>query len=211
MDPSEFEGTVERSSDALTLTSLEELLDNAQPKFIKLDLEKESDELYVSVFKVKEALKKWDEVSLANLRLAWDEQAIKIAELKEEVSARKKTLAGKIRQFTNRHLVSGSEDGEEEEIVMEGKDLVAAFKSEFDFVNTSSRFAETAFLSTYKILRGNNCLEQLYYRIIQSHCATSLMSILFFSSFLSDRIPSSPSFTHCRRINGNGCRYTGSC
>ena len=58
MDPSEFEGTVERSSDALTLTSLEELLDNAQPKFIKLDLEKESDELYVSVFKVKEALKK---------------------------------------------------------------------------------------------------------------------------------------------------------
>ena len=184
MDPSEFEGTVERSSDALTLTSLEELLDNAQPKFTKLDLEKESDELYVSVFKVKEALKKWDEVSLANLRLAWDEQAIKIAELKEEVSARKKTLAGKIRQFTNRHLVSESEDGEEEEIVMEGKDLVAAFKSEFDFVNTSSRFAETAFLSTYKILRGNTCLEQLYYLIIQSLGATSLLSILFFSSFL---------------------------
>ena len=155
MDPSEFEGTVERASDALTLTSLEELLDNTQPKFIKLDLEKESDELYVSVFKVKEALKKWDEVSLANLRLAWDEQAIKIAELKEEVSARKKTLAGKIRQFTNRYLVTEGED-EVEEIVVEGKDLVAAFKSEFDFVSTSSRFAETAFLSTYKILRGNH-------------------------------------------------------
>ena len=187
MDPSEFEGTVERSSDALTLTSLEELLDNAQPKFIKLDLEKESDELYVSVFKVKEALKKWDEVSLANLRLAWDEQAIKIAELKEEVNARKKTLAGKIRQFTSRYLVT--EGDEDEEIVVEGKDLVAAFKSEFDFVSTSSRFAETAFLSTYKILRGNArqyvVLNLIFYPLIPLFNFSP--DLLFFLSHITDR------------------------
>jgi len=154
LGPDEFEGTVARSQDALHLTSLEELLDT-QPKFTKLDLSKESDELYMSVFKVKEALKKWDEVSLANLRLAWDEQAIKIAELKEEVAGRKKGLAAKIRHFSTQHLQDNGdgEDGGETAVVTDGKDLVASFKAEFDFVNTSSRFAETAFLSTYKILR----------------------------------------------------------
>ena len=152
LGPDEFEGTVERSQDALHLTTLEDLLDTP-PKFTKLDLSKESDELYMSVFKVKEALKKWDEVSLANLRLAWDEQAIKISELKDEVAGRKKNLAAKIRHFSTHHLADGDGDDGDNAVVADGKDLVASFKAEFDFVNTSSRFAETAFLSTYKILR----------------------------------------------------------
>ena len=152
MDPSEFEGTVTRIRDPLgAFGGLEELLTVQSPKFTHLDLSKESDQIYISIFKIKESLQKWNEVSFNSLRLAWDEQAIKIAEYKEEVATRKKLLGAKIRRFGS--LRSGTDEGSASDVEAESKELILAFKTEFDFLANTSKFSEGAFLSTYKLLR----------------------------------------------------------
>jgi hypothetical protein len=118
MDPSEFEGIVDRVSDPLTFSNLEQLLAVNHNKFIKMDLSKESDEIYVAVFKIKESSQKWDEVSFNSLRLAWDEQAIKIAEYKESMAAKKKVLASKTRHLLSLLSPSIKEEGADEEEVI---------------------------------------------------------------------------------------------
>lgn len=155
MDPSEFEGIVSRISDPLTFGNFEQLLAANHNKFVKMDLSKESDEIYVAVFKIKESSQKWDEVSFNSLRLAWDEQAIKIAEYKESMAAKKKVLASKTRSLLSLLSASSQEEENDEnnDLVTETKELISAFKAEFDFLSTTNRFSESAFLSTYKILR----------------------------------------------------------
>eukprot|EP00596_Hydrurales_sp_CCMP1899_P004138 CAMPEP_0119046214 /NCGR_PEP_ID=MMETSP1177-20130426/45082_1 /TAXON_ID=2985 /ORGANISM="Ochromonas sp, Strain CCMP1899" /LENGTH=245 /DNA_ID=CAMNT_0007019035 /DNA_START=249 /DNA_END=982 /DNA_ORIENTATION=+ len=122
-----------------------------------MDLSKESDEIYVAVFKIKESSQKWDEVSFNSLRLAWDEQAIKIAEYKESMAAKKKVLASKTRHLLSLLSPSIKEEVADEEegtdLAGEVKELVSAFKAEFDFLALTNRFSESAFLSTYKLLR----------------------------------------------------------
>jgi hypothetical protein len=152
MDPSEFEGTVTRIRDPLgAFGGLEELLTVQNPKFVHLDLSKESDQICITIFKIKESLQKWNEVSFNNLRLAWDEQAIKIAEYKEEVATRKKLLGAKIRRFGS--LRSATDEGSATDVEEESKELISSFKTEFDFLANTSKFSEGAFLSTYKLLR----------------------------------------------------------
>lgn len=152
MDPSEFEGTVTRIRDPLgAFGGLEELLTVQNPKFVHLDLSKESDQIYISIFKIKESLQKWNEVSFNSLRLAWDEQAIKIAEFKEEVATRKKCLGAKIRRFGS--LRSATDEGSASDVEAESRELISSFKTEFDFLANTSKFSEGAFLSTYKLLR----------------------------------------------------------
>ena len=157
MDPSEYEGTVERVSDPMgAFGGLEELLTVQNAKFVRLDLSKESDQIHISVFKIEESLQKWNEVSFNNLRLSWDEQAIKVAEYKEEVAAKKKTLGAKIRRFTtllSSHAADSKLGGTVQDIESESKELISSFKAEFDFLTTTNKFSESAFLSTYKILR----------------------------------------------------------
>lgn len=155
MDPSEFEGIVDRVSDPLTFSNLEQLLAANNNKFVKMDLSKESDEIYVAVFKIKESSQKWDEVSFNSLRLAWDEQAIKIAEYKESMAAKKKVLASKTRNLLSLLSASPKEEGSDDDADLAGetKELISAFKAEFDFLSLTNRFSESAFLSTYKILR----------------------------------------------------------
>ena len=156
-DPSEYEGTVTRISDPLgAFGSLEQLLTIQNSKFPLMDLSKESDQIYISVFKIKESLQKWNEVSFNNLRLAWDEQAIKIAEYKEEVAARKKVLGAKVRQFLS--TLSNDAGGNEEKnesngVGLAGRAMINSFKVDFDFLAEANRFSEGAFLTTYKLMR----------------------------------------------------------
>ena len=156
MDPSEYEGTVPRVHDPLGINlfkDFEQLLANQPTKFANMDLSKESDQIYITVFQIKESLQKWDEVSFNNLRLAWDEQALKIAEYKEEVAARKKNLASKIRNFTSSSATESNRADNTSIIANEITALITAFKAEFDFLTTTNRFSESAFLSTYKLMR----------------------------------------------------------
>ena len=156
-DPSEYEGTVTRISDPLgAFGSLEQLLTIQASKFTLVDLSKESDQIYISVFKIKESLQKWNEVSFNNLRLAWDEQAIKIAEYKEEVAARKKILGAKVRQFLSilsNDAVGDEEKNESNDVGLAGRAMINSFKVDFDFLAEANRFSEGAFLTTYKLMR----------------------------------------------------------
>ena len=156
-DPSEYEGTVTRISDPLSaFGSLEQLLTIQNSKFTAMDLSKESDQIYISVFKIKESLQKWDEISFNNLRLAWDEQAIKIAEYKEEVAARKKVLGAKVRQFLSvlpTDTSGNEEQNESTDVAFAGRAMVNSFKVDFDFLAEANRFSESAFLTTYKLMR----------------------------------------------------------
>ena len=157
MDPSEFEGTVARKSDALSLSTLENLLETPAAKFENIDLSTEVKDIYMNIFKIKDTLRKWDEISLSNLRLAWDEQAVKISEFKQEILGRKKSLAQKIKEFSSKYMnESSSEESsiqDEKHLRIDIEDLISSFKVEFDFAGSTSRFAEASFLSTYKILR----------------------------------------------------------
>ena len=155
MDPSEYEGTVPRVHDPIGINlfkDFEQLLSTQPTKFVNMDLSKESDQIYITVFQIKESLQKWDEVSFNNLRLAWDEQASKIAEYKEDVAARKKNLASMIRNFTSASATE-SNRGDNSSIANEFSALITAFKAEFDFLTTTNRFSESTFLSTYKLMR----------------------------------------------------------
>lgn len=156
MDPSEYEGTVPRVNDPLRITlfeDFEQLLAAPTEKFANIDLSRESDHIHLTMFQIKESLQKWNEVSFNNLRLAWDEQALKIAEYKEEVAARKKIIATKIRYFMSTSAAETSRTNNVSDILGEVTVLITAFKTEFDFLTTTNRFSESAFLSTYKLMR----------------------------------------------------------
>lgn len=156
MDPAEYEGTVRRVNDSLSATlfgGLDQLLGVQGAKFVNMDLSKESDQIHISVFQIKESSLKWKEVSFNSLRLAWDEQAAKLAEYKEDVAMRKKALASKIRAFMALPSAESESGWNPANTATETTALITAFKGEFDFLTTTNRFAESAFLSTYKILR----------------------------------------------------------
>lgn len=153
MDPSEFEGTVTREDNVFDAGALLEVLFTPkQPKFICLDLSKDIGDLFLSIFNNKEALSKWNVVDFCNLTNKWDEQAIKIAELKEEYLSRRKSLANLVRTFTDKNLGSDNETLDER-MKLECKSFIESFKSEFDFLAGAHKYAESSFLSAYKSLR----------------------------------------------------------
>lgn len=154
MDPSEFEGTLEVDQDALSAGGLETLL--RAPEFMLLDLGREIDSIHLNVYNLTESLGAWNRINFGALLQSWDEQAVKITENKNELTVGRKALALKVKAFTTAYLGAGATSGEADAgsapWKQECEQLVSAFKAHVDTLSSSSRFAETAFLSTYKLM-----------------------------------------------------------
>jgi hypothetical protein len=67
MDPSEFEDTLAKSSDAVSAGALEDIF-SSKPKFVQLDLSKEVGDLHLQIFNVQESINKWTDFSLEGLK-----------------------------------------------------------------------------------------------------------------------------------------------
>ena len=113
------------------------------------DFSKDVSDIYLTLYNIKEANTKWKEVALSELGTAWDEQALKITELKEEYVKRRKTLATSIRGFTSKYIDNNTDN----DMKNDTKEIIELFKSNFDYLATSAKFSEAAFLSTYKLMR----------------------------------------------------------
>lgn len=113
------------------------------------DYSKDVSDIYLTLYNIKEANTKWKEVSLSELGTIWDEQALKITELKEEYVKRRKTLASSIREFTSKYIDNNIDN----DMKNDTKQIIELFKSNFDYLATSAKFSEAAFLSTYKLMR----------------------------------------------------------
>lgn len=155
MDPSEFEGTVEKRENALSAGVLEEFLQSDhQKEFVQLDLNKECGDIYLSAYNLKEYADKWGEIDLPRLNMKWDEEAIQIATLKEEYFSRRKSLAKEVKSFNATYINSAEITTEIlSSMKSECTNLIEKFKSEFDFLANAYKFSESAFLEVYKALR----------------------------------------------------------
>jgi homeobox protein cut-like len=149
MDPSEFEGTVERSEEAVSAGVLEQLLQDTGPKFELLDFTKDLGDLHLAMYTLKETVTQYEEASLSTVTKELDVVAMKLAELKEDYVTRRKNLTAQVKQFTAQYL-SDSEDSPFAEAC---KSVLSLFKKEFDGLSTLAKFSESAFLDIYKILR----------------------------------------------------------
>jgi hypothetical protein len=182
MDPSEYEDTIEKSEDALTAGSLiEEYYEDKKSKYEPLNLSNESDAIHLSIYNLQKLIVKWDEISLNNLSLVWDDQVSKITELKEDYVLNRKELANIIRSYSSKYLtikLNENDDGKlstssstssftdindnnsilpdimTESMKKDTKELIDIFKKQFDTLANSNKFSETAFISTYKLLGG---------------------------------------------------------
>lgn len=151
-DPSEFEGTVEKSSDAMSAGLLEDILAAAKPKFTQCDLSRELGELHLQIFNLQQSCSLWARLSVETLKDRLDEQALKIADMKEGYVGRKKILAATMRTFSKKYFHSdAAEDlAGASELVGDCKQLVQAFKTDFDFLGEAAKFSEASFMSAYK-------------------------------------------------------------
>jgi hypothetical protein len=146
MDPFEFEGTVVRHSEVLNAGKLEELF-SGPTKFTMLDMSKESGDIYLSIYNLQQILhKQQDNQSLDVTMAQMDEQALKLAELKEDYLKRRKALSAKVKNFFASKVDSTSSSDAVQE-------LIEAFKKEFDNLSSLAKFSESAFLSAYKHIR----------------------------------------------------------
>lgn len=128
---------------------LSKILDN-----LLNDYSKDVSDIYLTLYNLKEATTKWNDVSLTSLITVLDEQAVKISELKEEYVNRRKTLASNIRLFTSKYIENDSNDIiHYNNMKLEAKQIIDLFKSSFDYLATSAKFSESSFLALYKLLR----------------------------------------------------------
>lgn len=97
-------------------------------------------------------LSAWRSVALADSRGGLDTEAIALAERKEDYVLRRKTLSGKVREFTKSHLNADTEV-DVLALKVECKNIVNLFKSEYDHVAGMMKSSEAAFLSMYLLLR----------------------------------------------------------
>ncbi|CAM9685048.1 unnamed protein product [Scytosiphon promiscuus] len=92
----------------------------------------------------------WEEVGLSDLRPTLDEQALSIAEHQESSLQSRRALAAQAKSF---RVSVEKEVGATSDMRAASGALVRAFKGEIDALTTRSRFAESAFLALYKLLR----------------------------------------------------------
>lgn len=149
MDPSEFEGTVEKNEGFLDAGPLELLLQTQGPKFTMIDLSKEIGDLFLSIYNLKELIFKCEAVSLSAMTNEMDVAAEKLAELKEGYLNRRKVLTQQVKKFTLEYL----SDTEETSMVAACKEVIDLFKKEFDGLSAMSKFSENAFVNIYKAIR----------------------------------------------------------
>lgn len=150
MDPSEFEGTVEKNEGFLDAGPLELLLQTQGPKFTLIDLSKEIGDLYLSIYSLKELISKCEVASLVSMTKEMDEAAEKLAELKESYVGRRRVLTQQVKKFTMEYL---NDAGDGNPMVEACKEVIDLFKREFDGLSSMSKFSETSFLGIYKAIR----------------------------------------------------------
>eukprot|EP01038_Epipyxis_sp_PR26KG_P004549 gene4549-6421_t len=180
MDPSEFEGTIERQEDALSAGLLESLLHKElkHNSFQVVDLTQELNELYLCIYNLKDSIEKMDSfVPIQTLNSEMDEEALKLSDMKEVYTVRRKQLTANVKRFYNTYsnLINEADNkGNQSEIecydceesnslssqhlriVSDCKDLIETFKKEFDYLSSVSRFAEGLFLTAFKYLSSLN-------------------------------------------------------
>jgi hypothetical protein len=155
MDPSEYEDTVERGDQVLDAGALERLLQTTT--FTMVDMTKEMDDLCMSIYSLKEV----GEGEGQGLRGQVEEaegRALKLSELKEDYVMRRKALTAKVKKFSSEFLHAGAGEGgagEEGGSAMANacRDIVEAFKTEFDGLSALSKVAEGGFITLYRALR----------------------------------------------------------
>lgn len=173
MDPSEFEDCVSREGAVLHAGKLEELLHGEPTTFTHLDLSKESGDIFLSIFNLQQTVDKMSAgVSLDNFVAAQDEQALKLAELKEDYVKRRKVLTGKVKAYTAGFLEVRDPQkltvDHALEMIDRSSELVDNFKKEFDNLSHLSKFSEGAFLTLYKRVREMPDLVQLVRQALQA-------------------------------------------
>ena len=149
MDPSEFEGTVERNEEAVSAGALEQLLNDAGPKFTMIDMTKDIGDLHLTIYTLKESLTKYEEASLSTVAKELDSVAMRLTDLKEGYVNRRKHLTAHVKGFTKEHL----DNTDETPLIVACKDIIALFKKEFDGLSSLAKFSENAFINIYKIIR----------------------------------------------------------
>eukprot|EP01039_Chlorochromonas_danica_P009729 gene9729-10763_t len=164
MDPSEFEGTVERQGEVLHAGKFEELLLGMPTTFTWLDLNKESGDIYLNIYNLQQAIEKSSQETITpeEFTSQLDEESIKLAELKEDYLKRRKTLTAKVKAFltmvtpsTNHHETGQSDDDEEViAYVSHAHEVVDVFKKEYDHVVAMAKYSENCFLQTCRHLRN---------------------------------------------------------
>lgn len=238
MDPSEYEDTIEKNEDVLDAGIVLESIFETKPKGPKFNISSDIESIsatneliYLTIFNVKDNMKKWNEVDMKNLIIILEEQAIKITELREEYVSKRKLLATSVRTFTNTHIAttnststsaSASESSIEtiEKMRKDSKELIDEFKSNFDNLANTSKFAEASFLSIYKLLHdvtGMTIKLKTFASFLSFFLFFSLLlfnSLLFtlYSFPLSLTLSSLNSFQrslyHIRRMFRNVCEIT---
>ena len=142
MELAEFEETVAKESDLLDAGALEVFLTD-RPRFLRRDFSVVAGELHMAVHVMHSSLGRWNEVGLAALVSAWEEQAIRITEFREESVRRKKALGTVLRLFGTQHLSGAALDAEL--VRADGRAMIEAFKADYDYLSSSLKFAEAKF------------------------------------------------------------------
>lgn len=158
MDPSEFEDTVERNSEALDAGALETFLNGPteiKETFSPFDIAKEAGDIYLAIYNLQQCLLKFAEVGSEDFMAGLDEKALKIAEFKEDYLLRRKKLTGAVKKHMQELSIDGDNDGGKILAAIKEKSLamVELFKCEYDTLSTFAKFSEASFVITYKDIR----------------------------------------------------------
>jgi len=119
-----------------------------------MDFSNEKNSVAMLHHRLKENLVPWRTINLDQQKVSWDEQALKLAELKEDYVQRRKLLAATIKKFKSKFLIESEEDEFSlEELKAAASDVISNFKTEYDQLSIFARFSESAFILTYKTFR----------------------------------------------------------
>jgi hypothetical protein len=163
MDPSEFEGTVERAQDVMNAGVLENILATSEvPKFQSFDLVKEAQDIYLAIFNLQDLSKqkdKNDQTSDERIQ-ELEISSQKLIEMKEDYLSRRNKLKLNVKKFMGSlpHLLSEESENEkrvpnEENYVglsKESGEMVEEFKKEYDYLSNVNKFIESICVKAIK-------------------------------------------------------------
>jgi hypothetical protein len=163
MDPSEFEGTVERAQDVMNAGVLENILATSEvPKFQSFDLVKEAQDIYLAIFNLQDLSKqkdKNDQTSDERIQ-ELEISSQKLIEMKEDYLSRRNKLKLNVKKFMGSlpHLLSEESENEkrvpnEENYVSlskESGEMVEEFKKEYDYLSNVNKFIESICVKAIK-------------------------------------------------------------
>eukprot|EP01041_Mallomonas_annulata_P000513 gene513-986_t len=156
MDPSEFEGII-KNLDYFDEDGDDLELDHMPYSKQKFEIDNEIDKMFGEISLVcheaRDNIEKWTEAGLTNMVETLEQQALEYTALKEDYVKRRKVLASKVKTFTSSFVET---DNSESNLDWKSEccSLIQSFKIEFDQLSKICRFAENAFLSTFKSIQN---------------------------------------------------------